>query len=604
MRSPGPGAMLRCATGRTSVTPSALLPLPSGAAPEGVNRTVAVALAAALRRHGVTSMFGQSIPSALYLATPEFGIRQIAYRTENAGGVMADGYARVSGRVGVVTAQNGPAATLLVPPLAEALKASIPIVALVQDVARPTADRNAFQELDHAALFAGVAKWVRRLELPSRVDDAVDMAFTAAATGRPGPAVLLIPLDLFDLAADAAHARAAVLGTYPLDRTAPDPVRVATAADLLAGAACPLVVAGGGVHASFACEALARLQDIAHLPVATTVMGKGAVAETHPLSLGVIGYFMGTNARTHDMRGLVDRADVVLLVGTRTNQNGTDSWTLFPPGKDFIHLDVDGMEVGRSYELHRLVGDARLGLEALTAALTRRDLSRRAAARPAVEAEIAAALAEHRRAAAPMTGSHARPVRPERLMAEIEAVLTPDTIVVADASYASVWVCNYLTAQRPGMRFLTPRGIAGLGWGLPMALGAKAASPHSPVICVAGDGGFAHCWAELETSRRMKLPVVLVVLNNQGLGYQKDAEDALYGAHTDAVDFEPVDHAAIAGACGCVGMRVEIADEFGPALRAALGADRPTVIDVLVDPEARPPITAFEGRFRSQGCAA
>jgi acetolactate synthase-1/2/3 large subunit len=379
---------------------------------------------------------------------------------------------------------------------------------------------------------------------------------------------------------------------------------VAEAADLLAGADCPLVVAGGGVHTSFACEALARLQAAAHLPVATTVMGKGAVDETDPLSLGVIGYFMGTNARTRHMRGLVDRADVVLLVGTRTNQNGTDNWTLFPPGKTFIHLDVDGMEVGRSYESRRLVGDARLGLEALISALARRDLSRRAAARPAVVAEIAAALAEHRRESAKLTASQASPVRPERLMAEIEAVLTPETIVVADASYSSIWVCNYLTARRPGMRFLTPRGIAGLGWGLPMALGAKAAAPDAPVICVAGDGGFAHCWAELETARRMKLPVVLVVLNNQGLGYQKDAEDARYGAHTDAVDFEPVDHAAIAGACGCVGMRVEVADEFGPALRAALEADRPTVIDVLTDPEARPPVTAFEGRFGSRGCGA
>jgi acetolactate synthase-1/2/3 large subunit len=307
---------------------------------------------------------------------------------------------------------------------------------------------------------------------------------------------------------------------------------------------------------------------------------------------------MGTNARTRHMRSLIDRADVVLLVGSRTNQNGTDGWTLFPPSKTFIHLDVDGMEVGRSYESRRLVGDARLGLEALTAALGRCDLARRQAARPAVESEIAAALAEHRRESAPLTGSHASPVRPERLMTEIEAVLTPETIVVADASYSTIWVANYLTALRPGMRFLTPRGIAGLGWGVPLALGAKAAAPASPVICVTGDGGFAHCWAELETSRRMKLPVVIVVLNNQVLGYQKDAEDQSYGAHTDAVDFEPVDHAAIAGACGCVGMRVDVADEFGPALRAALGADRPTVVDVLTDPDARPPITAFEGRFK------
>jgi acetolactate synthase-1/2/3 large subunit len=562
----------------------------------GVNTSFATALAAALARHGVRAMFGQSIPSALYLATPDFGIRQIAYRAENAGGIMADGYARVSGKIGVVTAQNGPAATLLVPPLAEALKASIPVLAIVQDVARGTAERNAFQELDHLALFAGVAKWVRRIDVAERIDDYVDMAIAAATSGRPGPAVLLIPLDLFDATVRMVE-RHAQHGHYPLDRVAPDPAQVERAAELLAEARHPLVVAGGGVHLSHACRALTSLQNAAHLPVATTVMGKGAVGEFHPLTLGAIGYVMGTRARTRHLRALVDRADVVLLVGTRTNQNGTDSWTLFKPGKTFIHLDIDGLEIGRNYESVRLVGDARLGLEALTAALAKRDLSRHAARRPALEAEIAAGLARHREEAHAVTTSNAAPLRPERLMAEIAASLTPDAIVVADASYASIWVANYIPALAAGQRFITPRGMAGLGWGLPLALGAKVAHPDAPVICVSGDGGFAHCWAELETARRLGLPVVLVVLNNQILGYQKHAEQARYGEHTDAVDFAPVDHAAIAAACGCIGVKVATAENFARALRTALQADRLTVIDVATDPQARPPITVFEGKF-------
>ena len=143
--------------------------------------------ARALARHGVTVMFGQSLPSALYLVAPEFGIRQIAYRTENAGASMADGYARVSHKVAVVTAQNGPAAALLVSGLAEAFKASVPVVALVQDVARAQTDRNAFQDLDHTDLFRACSKWVRRVSEVTRIEDYVDMAFTAAASGRPGP---------------------------------------------------------------------------------------------------------------------------------------------------------------------------------------------------------------------------------------------------------------------------------------------------------------------------------------------------------------------------------------------------------------------------------
>jgi acetolactate synthase-1/2/3 large subunit len=226
-------------------------------------------LARSLKRHQVEVMFGQSLPSALYLVTPEFGIRQIAYRTENAGAAMADGYARVSGRVAVVSAQNGPVAELLAPGLAEALKASVPVVAIVQDVRRTQTDRNAFQDLDHLDLFRGCSKWVRRVSEMSRIEDYVDMAFVAAASGRPGPAVLLCPQDLLLEAAgaNADSGRRQALGSYPLDRSVADPQRVAEAARLLVSAANPLIVAGGGVHLSGAHEALARLQEAASIPV-------------------------------------------------------------------------------------------------------------------------------------------------------------------------------------------------------------------------------------------------------------------------------------------------------------------------------------------------
>lgn len=569
----------------------------------GRNLSAAEAFAAALARHGVDLVFGQSIPSQIHLAAPAFGIRQIAYRTENAGAIMADAYARIAHRAGVVTAQNGPAATLLVPALAEALTASVPVVALVQDVALGNFDRNAFQELDHLRLFQGCSKWLRRIHTADRIDDYVDMAFAAALGGRPGPAVLLCPLDVIGAPAAAPSGRAARLDRYPLDRVAPDPVRIAEAADWLAAAERPLVVAGGGVHLSDASAELARLQEEAALPVATTTMGKGAVDETHSLSLGVIGYFMGTGGMARHQRALVEEADVILLVGSRTNQNGTDSWTLLPRQARFIHLDIDGGEVGRNYEALRLVGDAGLGLAALAAALGARDLSRRRAARARLERRIAEGRARHRADVQARLQSPARPIRPERLMGDLDPLLAPDTIVVADASYASIWAANYLTARRPGMRFLTPRGMAGIGWGFPMALGAKLAAPDRPVVCLVGDGGFAHVWSELETARRHGIAVTLIVLNNQVLGYQKHAEDVLFGAHTSAVDFTPVDHAAVARACGLVGRRIEDPADVRPAIVAALAARETTVLDVIADPDAYPPITGFEGRLPMGGPA-
>jgi acetolactate synthase-1/2/3 large subunit len=555
--------------------------------------------ARALKRHGVEVMFGQSLPSALYLVTPELGIRQIAYRTENAGGSMADGYARATNKVGVVTAQNGPAAALLVSPLSEAFKASIPLVAIVQDVRRTQTDRNAFQELDHFGIFAGCAKWVRRVSDASRIDDYVDMAFTAAASGRPGPAVLMVPQDLLVESIQIAASpdrRFASLGVYPLDRCLPDPARIHEAARLLARAKSPLVVAGGGVHLSQAHDALAHLQERGGLPVATTVMGKGAVDERHPLSVGVIGYFMGTRAMAKHMRPLVERGDVILFVGARTNQNGTDSWTLFPKTARYVHIDIDGQEVGRNYEALRLVGDAKLTLTALAEALgapgpassrDRSDLERTIArARAAHEAEVEAHI-----------GSDAIPIRPERVMRELDALLTPESLIVCDASYSTIWAANYLRSRRAGQRFLTGRGLAGLGWGLPAALGAKVAHPDRDVFCIAGDGGFAHVWSELETAKRLGVKVTVLVLSNQILGYQWHAEDVAYGDHTDACQLGPVDHAAIARACGCEGIRVEAPAELGPALQRALRSDVTAVVDIVIDPRAYPPITLYEGKM-------
>lgn len=560
--------------------------------------SVAHRLAAALARHGVKYIFGQSLPSMLILAGESYGIKQVAYRQENTGGYMADGYARTSGQVAVLTAQNGPAATLLVAPLAEAMKASIPIVALVQDVARDQTDRNAFQELDHESMFRPVTKLVRRVIDASRIDDYIDMAFAAAASGRAGPVALLLPSDLLtEAAADAGQLvceRQSSLGHYPLDRMAPAREAIDELATLISQANKPIIIAGGGVHCSGACEVLAKIQELAHLPVATTVMGKGAVDEMHPLSVGVASYFMGRNGSTYHLRHLIADADLVVLIGTRTNQNGTDSWKLYPKSARFAHIDIDPQEIGRNYEAMRLVGDARLVLEGLLESLAKVDLSRRAQARKLLEDQIKQGIDAFHAEALDLTASEAAPIRPERVMAELDRALTEDSIVVADASYSSIWVANYLRSRKAGMRFVTPRGLAGLGWGLPMALGAHFANPNATVYCVVGDGGFAHAWAEMETAVRLGANVVLIVLNNGILAYQKHAENIKFGDHTNACDFVAVDHAAIARAVGAQAVRVERADQLSGEIKKAAGKPGLTLIDVVTDPNAFPPVTWYE----------
>ena len=557
-----------------------------------LDNTVSHAIVRALKRHGVALTFGQSLPSMLHLAAEQAGMKQIAYRTENAGGYMADAYARLTGKPAIVTAQNGPAAALLVAPLAEALKASIPVIALVQDVSRLQNDKNAFQDLDHIGLFSSVTKWVRRVGDASRVDDYIDQAFAMACSGRPGPVVLLLPSDLLVEPA-APSSRQANLGYFPLDPTVAPADAVAEVASILARADRPIVIAGGGVHLSHASAALTALMEQVHLPVATTVMGKGSVDERHPLAVGVVGYFMGPNGAARYQRKLVTEADVVLLIGNRTNQNGTDSWQLYPKHARYIHIDIDGSEVGRNYEATRLVGDARLTLEALTQALMQLDLSKRRAQRAVLESSIQAARDHYLKESAPVRLSDQQPIRPERIMHELQQRLSAASIVVADASYSSIWIANCLTSLKSGMRFITPRGLAGLGWGFPMALGAKVAQPDAEVYCLAGDGGFGHVWSELETARRMGIKVTLILLNNGILGYQKHAENVKFGDHTSAVDFYPVDHAAIARSCGCSGVRVSDPAELGRALDEARLSDVTTLIEVMTDQNAFPPITFY-----------
>lgn len=565
--------------------------------------TVAQQIAELLKKHGVTHFFGQSLPSMFVLSAEQIGIQQISYRTENAGGYMADAYARVSGKVGVVTAQNGPAAALLVAPLAEALKVSIPMLALVQDINLDQHDKNAFQDLDHMKMLGSVCKWVRRVDQPSRVQDYIDQAMIQATSGRPGPVALLLPADVLAMPAVAsAVPRNSVYDSFPLDRPVASLRSIDEALQLLANAERPVIVGGGGVHVSAAAQELVDLAHAMSIPVATTNMGKGIIADDHELSLGVVANCLGPNGSGRYLKPFISEADVVFLVGNRTNQNGTDSWALYPKNATYIHLDIDPTEIGRNYDAKvRLVGDAKATLQQMldrvnTVAYESGEgisLTKRKLQRPDMVNLINLGRAKHQAEVFQLLHSAEMPIRPERLMAELDKVLTQDDIVAADASYSTLWVTNYLKVRKNGQRFLTPRGLAGLGWGMPMAMGARVAQEKGVVFCLVGDGGFGHSWQEMETAARMGIKVITILLNNGILGYQKHAECLKYGAHTTAVHFHDVDHAAIARASGINGVRIEDPALLAQALKDAIAADKSTLIEVITSNQAHPPITFY-----------
>src|SRR5699024_806875 len=333
------------------------------------------------------------------------------------------------------------------------------------------------------------------------------------------------------------------------------------AAQMIAKAKKPFIYAGGGVISSGGQEELREIQETFNIPVATTTMGKGSVDETHPLTLGPIGYYMGKRGPSRYLKSFVQDADVIVLVGNRTNQNGTDSWSLLPENAQYIHIDIDPTEIGRNYESFRLVGDAKLTLAALKEKLASEDVSNLENNRKKVEQEIADGKKAHKEVMKPLLEKETGPIKVEKFLNKLDGKLTEDHIIVADASISSVWNASYLQAK-DNRKFLFPRGLAGLGWGFPMAMGAKLASPNRKVFCLAGDGGFAHVWSELETCKRHGIDVVLVVINNSILGYQKYAESSIFGRYTDACDFQHVDHTKVADACGVKGITLENIDDI------------------------------------------
>jgi acetolactate synthase I/II/III large subunit len=564
----------------------------SGVETNVIEATNAQRFAMALKRNGVKYIFGQSNPQTIMLACQDLGIKQIGFRQENSGSYMAQAFGMCSGTVPVVAAQNGPAATLLVPGLAECLKASHPVVAIVDEVPRNEEDKNSFQEINQLKLFDGVAKWVKKIPSVERIEDYVDMAFIAAASGRPGPAVLLCPKDMtFDTKKYPVNTtRKGNFSYYPLDRTIADPDKVEKAADLLANANNPIIYAGGGVISSGGIEELRQIQDECSIPVATTTMGKGSVDEEHPLTIGPIGYYMGKRGVTKYLRPMVQNADVILLVGNRTNQNGTDSWTLLPENATFIHIDIDPTEIGRNYDALRLVGDAKLTLASLKNALQRSDLQKRIENRTSIENTIAKARISHLEEADDVkTSISSSPIKIERFLSELDKFLSDDHVIVADASFSSIWLANYIRAKGT-RKFIFPRGLAGLGWGLPLSMGAKLANPNKKVFSLSGDGGFAHVWSELETCKREGINVVAAVINNEVLAYQKLAETVRWGRNTSACDLTAVNHAKVAEACGVKGIRVERPEQIEEALKEAFSTDGPVVIDIIADPTSVPPL--------------
>jgi len=549
--------------------------------------TGAEAVVEMLKIHGVETIFGlcgdTSLP--LYDAFRSSSLKHVLTRDERHAAYMADGYARVTGKVGVCEGPSGGGATYILPGLVEANESSVPVLAINTDVSVSSRGRFTLTELDQKNLFKPLTKWNAVLDRPADIPRVLRTAFEAMTTGRAGSAHIALPFDVQngpvergDVWGDPTY------GRFPSRRVAPDPQYIELAAKLLRKAKAPLFICGGGVVLSGAEQELQALAEKLNAPVATTVSGKGSIDERCAHSVGVVG----SNGGTPETRAVVDASDLIVFVGCRAGSVTTERWRHPADGAArIIHIDVDPAVPGRNYKVDvPLVGDARLCLAALNEAVAQRegDLS-----------FVDGRKREKFAAFDALAASSETPIRPERVVAELQKALDPDAIVVADPGTPCPYFSAYYLVRGSGRRFFSNRAHGALGYSLAASVGAHVGRPSVKTVAVMGDGSFGMCAGELETLARLKLPITLVVISNATYGWIKAGQKAGYGKRYFSVDFSETDHAKVAEAFGVKAWRVTQPDQLGKALKEAISSEKPTLVDIVCQPlhEARAPVSEW-----------
>ena len=557
------------------------------AAPSGT-RIAAYQITDYLEALGVEVVFGLCGHTVIALldAIGKSRVRFVTTRHEQTAAHAADGYARATGKPGVVLSHLGPGLTNATTGVANAALDSIPMVVIAGDVQSYFHGRHPHQEvnLHHDAsqveIYRPFCKRVYRVDRVEDLPRILERAFHLSQVGRPGPVLVDVPMDIFsaDLAADAFRKMPA-----PIAKPTIDPALADQIVRALAEAERPVLYAGGGVLSARATAELAALAEALEVPVAHTLMGKGCLREDHPLLLGQTG-FWGVPISNDVCR----HADLIVAIGTRLAEANSSSWdprfTFAIPPTRLIHIDADAAEIGRNYPTELgVVADAKAALGVLVGAT--RGLKHRD--RGSLRDDIARGRREFRANFDHQWKSNQFPMRPERILSDLRRALPDDGFLVTDVGWNKNGVAQQFPITVPGT-FITPSGLAKMGFGPAAVLGVKLAFPDRAAVSLVGDGGFSANPSVVATAMEADLPVVWVVMDNNGFGTIAGLEAMHYGWSYGCL-FERkgqpyrTDYAAMARSFGARGVAIESADELYPALVEALKADLPTVIQAPME---------------------
>ncbi|MEI7530760.1 MAG: thiamine pyrophosphate-binding protein [Betaproteobacteria bacterium] len=507
-------------------------------------------------------------------------IARVMTHGEKSAAYMADGYARASGKPGVCMAQMIGASNLAAG-LRDAYMAGSPVIAITGGPTPVSRHRHAYQEVDDITQFTCLTKSNLSVDTVGRLPDLLRQSFRMATSGSPGPVHLRIQSHLGQITEAEVELNPLAEKMYskaPAFRPAPNTNDVKAALDLLLKAQRPIVIAGGGVMRSEAQKELLQFIEKMKIPVATSLNSKSAVADHHPLNVGVPGSYSRDCANR-----AVHEADLIFFIGSHTGGQVTNNWMFPSADKPVIQLDIDPAELGRNYpNIVSILGDAKVSLQTLFQMAPDRPSSDLSAWRARVQEMVKEWRTENDK----LSTSNASPIIPPRICREISNALPENGVVVSDTGHAGIWTSRFIELNHPEQRYFRTSGS--LGWAFPASLGVKCALPDQPVVCFTGDGGFYYHIGELETAKRHNINTVVVVNNNSALNQEIRLNDSAYGGKQrgrseEMWRFPELNFADVAKSFGVAGIRVEKAEDLRGALDEAIAMNKPVVVDVATD---------------------
>jgi acetolactate synthase I/II/III large subunit len=552
--------------------------------------TGAEALVKLLNEYEVNYIFGlcgdTSLPFYDALFRLNHSIKHILTRDERSASYMADGYARVTGKVGVCEGPSGGGATYIIPGVVEANESSISLISITSDVPTTSYGHFPLTELDQKALFKPLTKWNCVLQKSKTFAKDIRRAFKESTTGKPGSCHLALPYDIQnqevsekEIWVDKKHVK------FPAEAKKPNINKLKKILEEIYKSKNPIIICGGAIKNAFAERELQKFVEKLNIVLATSVTGKGTLSDSHPNSLGVVG----SNGGSIFTRETLNNSDLVIFLGCRAGSVTTEKWQYPNKKKKIIHIDVDPSVIDANYKSYiSLIAEIKSTLIEANKLVKAKDFKGDEIVKEVKKKKFSKFNQ--------LANSNDTPIKPERIVKELNDQLPKDTYVVVDPGTPCPYFAAYYNFNESGRYFITNRAHGALGYALPASIGVQIGRPKNRVISVMGDGSFGFAVGELETAVRLKLPIIFIVISNSVYGWIKAGQKTKFEKRYFSVDFNRTDHSKIAEAYGVKSWKISNNDDLKDKINEAINfKSGPCLLDIITQPlqDANAPVSEW-----------